>query len=461
MANEVDYSPCKYTGNGLTTDFSFSWKVMDIQELIVELENISTGDISVLVLGTDYTANLNAVGGSVSLTTAPTSAYYIHLKRKTSNYQSKGFSTSTGFQGSEIEKSFDKFSCCLQDMDYNIEKFKTDFSEEVGNDITTISNSVDTANATASMALLTANNANAKSDTAISTANTASSNASTAVSTANSANTKADNAVSTANTASTNASNAVSTSNSASSTATAASNKVNSLESTIGTVIEAASKINQLETAVTTATNAATTATNKADIATQKAQEATQAAASIVIPTKLSDFTDDLGNSPTHTHSQYEETTNKGFAGGYAELDSTGKVPTAQLPELGSTTEITYADSSTADLEEVVYQTTSTYAGRTTFPNTQIDVVEDIGDNYNPLYFANAKTISASTNYSYSQNGTFCTGSSSVATVTITKSGSSVTVYGNVVRIPRGCTFTSSVAGKFFFDDNYYGYLAN
>lgn len=124
--------------------------------------------------------------------------------------------------------------------------------------------------------------------------------------------------------------------------------------------------------------------------------------------------------------------------------------------------EITYADNTTADLETVKFQTTATYEDRTSFPNTQMDVVEDIGDSQNPLYFVNAKTISASTSYTYSQNGTFCTGSTSVATVTITDTNNnSVTIYGNIVRIPRGCTFTSSVAGKFYFDDNYYGYLAN
>ena len=109
-------------------------------------------------------------------------------------------------------------------------------------------------------------------------------------------------------------------------------------------------------------------------------------------------------------------------------------------------------------LQEVIVHTKESYESKETFPNTQMDVVEDMGDT--PLYFANAKTISAWTNYTYGLNGTFCTGSSSVATVTITKNGNSVTVYGNVVRIPANCTFTSNVAGKFYFDDNYYGYLA-
>lgn len=135
MANEVDYNPCQYLGNGQTRDFSFNWKVIEVDELIVELEAVSTGTITRLQRGTDYTANINAVGGNVTLTTAPSEDYYINISRETSNYQSKGYSTSTGFQGSEIEKSFDKVSCCLQDMDYNIETFKTNFSSEVNTTI--------------------------------------------------------------------------------------------------------------------------------------------------------------------------------------------------------------------------------------------------------------------------------------------------------------------------------------
>lgn len=135
MANEVDYNPCQYLGNGQTRDFSFNWKVIEIDELVVELEAVSTGTITRLTRGTDYTANINAVGGNVTLTTAPSEDYYINISRKTSNYQTKGYSTSTGFQGSEIEKSFDKVSCCLQDMEYNIETFKTNFSSEVTTEI--------------------------------------------------------------------------------------------------------------------------------------------------------------------------------------------------------------------------------------------------------------------------------------------------------------------------------------
>ena len=124
-------------------------------------------------------------------------------------------------------------------------------------------------------------------------------------------------------------------------------------------------------------------------------------------------------------------------------------------------TEVTYTDGTTATLEDVVYQTQNTYANRSTFPKTQMDVVENIGDTCNPLYFFNTKAISVGTSYSYSYNGTFCTNSSNIATVTITKGSNTAVVYGTIVRIPRGCRFTTTVAGKFFFDDNYYGYSAN
>ena len=137
MANEVDYNPCQYLGNGLTRDFSFDWKLIEPEELIVTLELVSTGNETTLIQGSDYTLKVNRVGGSVTLTTAPSEDYYVNIRRKTSNYQSKGYSTTTGFQGDEIEKSFDKVSCCLQDMQHGIDTFKDEFTTEITDTIQT------------------------------------------------------------------------------------------------------------------------------------------------------------------------------------------------------------------------------------------------------------------------------------------------------------------------------------
>ena len=105
--NEKDYVPVSLQGNGTTKEIAYQWKTFDKTDLIVELESITSGELTTLELGSDYDVNVEAIGGNIILTTAPTSDYFIKVSRKTPNYQSKGFSTSPGFQGSEIEKSFD------------------------------------------------------------------------------------------------------------------------------------------------------------------------------------------------------------------------------------------------------------------------------------------------------------------------------------------------------------------
>ena len=128
--NQKDYQPIRLLGNGTTKNVAYKWKTFYKTDLIVQLESVVTGEFTTLKLGSDYDVNIEATGGNVLLNVAPTSDYYINVSRKIPQYQLKGFSTSPGFQGSEIEQSFDKVSCCLQDMDYNIESFKEEYTEE-------------------------------------------------------------------------------------------------------------------------------------------------------------------------------------------------------------------------------------------------------------------------------------------------------------------------------------------
>lgn len=122
MANEVDYNPCKYLGNGSTVEFSFNWKIFNVEDLIVQLEDVSTGEQITKSYGTDYTAIFNETGGHITFNTAPTSSYYVLITRDVSDYQSKRYSTSTGFQGSEVEKSFDRVSCNVQEVEYTLQR---------------------------------------------------------------------------------------------------------------------------------------------------------------------------------------------------------------------------------------------------------------------------------------------------------------------------------------------------
>lgn len=132
--NEKDYKPLRLDGNGVTKDFAYEWKTLKETDLIIQIENIN-GEIKTLNLGSDYDVNIEIMGGNVICKTAPTPEEKIIISRKTSQYQSKGYSTSPGFQSSAIEKSFDQVSCNLQEMDYNIETFKTNFSSEVNKNI--------------------------------------------------------------------------------------------------------------------------------------------------------------------------------------------------------------------------------------------------------------------------------------------------------------------------------------
>ena len=102
------------------------------------------------------------------------------------------------------------------------------------------------------------------------------------------------------------------------------------VNTTIETVKEAAEKINNLEQAVTTATSAATTATNAANTASDAAESATSAAATATA--KAEEVSQALVTK--------EDKANKGVANGYAELDDTGKVPKAQLPNTSSGLEL-------------------------------------------------------------------------------------------------------------------------
>lgn len=135
MTNETNYKPCRLKCNGATKDFPFEFQVHKNEELFVNLINTDTQEATLLVEGSDYSATLEAVGGNVTTKTAYANNYVIEISRQTSYFQGKTFSTSGGFQASEIENAFDRVSCGLQDMDYNIETFKEEYSAQTNQKI--------------------------------------------------------------------------------------------------------------------------------------------------------------------------------------------------------------------------------------------------------------------------------------------------------------------------------------
>jgi len=249
-----------YTGNGSTTNYSFTFEYLKQADVKVTLDTVAT------------TAFTFANATTLAFSSAPANGVAIRIFRDTAI----DTLSSTFFPGSAIK---------AEDLNQNFTQnlYVTQESDAEATSATTIANgAVTTANGavtTANGAVTTANSANTKSDAAVATSNTASTNASSAVATANTASTNATNAVNTANTAGTNAASAVNTANAATTTANGAVTTANSAAT------DAASAITTANSATTTANTAlanAATATTTANGAVTTANAATTTAGNAV-----------------------------------------------------------------------------------------------------------------------------------------------------------------------------------
>ena len=240
-----------YTGNGSTTNYSFTFPYLE------------TTDIKVSLNGTVTTAYTLANATTVQFNTAPANGAAIRIYRETddSNLQAT-FYPGSAIRSSDLNDNFTQNLYVTQEAN-NVSAAATTTAN------TALTNS-NTAISTANSAVSTANTASSNASAAVSTANTASSNASAAVSTANTANTNSAAAVSTANAASStansaaaNAATAIATANSAVSTANAATATANTASTNASTAVSTANAASTAaNNAVTTANSAVTTAGN-------------------------------------------------------------------------------------------------------------------------------------------------------------------------------------------------------
>ena len=313
-----------YTGNGSTTNYSFTFPYL------------KTSDVKVTNAGTDQTVTTHftfANATTVQFNTAPANGAAIRIYRETADTDlSATFYAGSAIKSQDLNDNFTQNLYVTQEVrdnsdlalsnsrshdgdgTYTTAISKATSAESTANTASTNASSAvttaNTANATAntastnaSNAVTTANTASTNATTALnnsresdgsggfntaidiantakttadsasSTATTASTNASSAVTTANTASTNASSAVSTANTASTNATNAVNTANTASTNATTALN--NSRESDgSGGFNTAISIANTAKTTADTASSNATTAVSTANTASTNASNA-------------------------------------------------------------------------------------------------------------------------------------------------------------------------------------------
>lgn len=125
MSVSANYQEDVSTGNGSTVIFSGSWSPIAAAYMRVQLENISTGAITVLAQGagaSQYTLSFTSAGYTVTLGTAPTTSERVRRYRETAQDQSVSYTTSQGFQGSVVENSFDKLTAMIQDLQQEVDE---------------------------------------------------------------------------------------------------------------------------------------------------------------------------------------------------------------------------------------------------------------------------------------------------------------------------------------------------
>jgi hypothetical protein len=116
MALQDNYSPVVTRGNGTTVNFSYSFDMIASTFAVVNLRAVATGVRTLQELNVDYTITVSENGGIVTMADAPTSDYDVIVERSVPAVQDVPYKTSTGFQGSVVERSFDKVVAVLQEL---------------------------------------------------------------------------------------------------------------------------------------------------------------------------------------------------------------------------------------------------------------------------------------------------------------------------------------------------------
>jgi hypothetical protein len=118
MTIENTYSPYISSGDGTTTIFSSNtWGVLSKLHLIVNLVDKNTGAVFPQVEGTHYTMlNFDLTLWEIQFNSAPSSIYNVVVTRNIPITQSLAYQTTKGYQGENIEQSFDKLTQIAQDL---------------------------------------------------------------------------------------------------------------------------------------------------------------------------------------------------------------------------------------------------------------------------------------------------------------------------------------------------------
>ncbi|MCE9939799.1 glycosyl hydrolase family 28-related protein [Serratia liquefaciens] len=115
MTVSTEISREEYTGNGVTTDFDYRFRVFSADELVVSVAD-TTENISTLVLNTDYTVTGagSRTGGKVKLVNPLANAWRISIERDLPVTQETDVRNQGNFFPEVHEDAFDKLTMLIQ-----------------------------------------------------------------------------------------------------------------------------------------------------------------------------------------------------------------------------------------------------------------------------------------------------------------------------------------------------------
>lgn len=183
-----------YTGNGLTTSFSFAFKVFAAADLLVVRTDLSLLETT-LTLNTDYSVTLNSnqdanPGGTVTLPSALTTGFLLTLSSQVGALQATDLTNQGGFYPSVLNTALDKLTILVQQLKEQVGR-----AVKVNISSSTTPDQLINALYIASSSATTSASAAAGSATSASTSATNASNSATAAAgSASSASTSATNA---------------------------------------------------------------------------------------------------------------------------------------------------------------------------------------------------------------------------------------------------------------------------
>lgn len=111
-----------YTENGSTLIYPFTtFSVLEQTDLLVTSSNIATGQQTTLVLGVDYTVQLNSDGtGQIVKTVALSNSYNLIIQRVLAITQEISFVDNVGTDAATFQEAFDRLTMIAQQLQAEI-----------------------------------------------------------------------------------------------------------------------------------------------------------------------------------------------------------------------------------------------------------------------------------------------------------------------------------------------------